>query len=184
MYQLTRTNTFETNSSSIHSLVIKSRDNDKKLEDLNYYITLEEFGWETSETSDTQDILSYLWTMCFYGGVDNLKYANLMKNYLPNCTFQEPEVYDNLYDDFHSIEGKKYDPENPYVRQRVIYWDNKDWYIDHGGDWWTDGMMEEIFEPENFKDLVFNGLLFTTNDNEEIDYKPSTDGIKKWTKYN
>lgn len=183
MKQLIRQNTFETNSSSMHSLCIMKEGTDELLENLNYRIGFDEYGWGTDVYTTSIDIITYLWTMLHCGSVGN-KYIDIMKEWLPNCTFEEPEIKKSEY-------GNK-----------ELYYDF-DGYIDHGGEWWhsydynpqtnqIEGnqttCVDEIFkDKETFKNLIFNGRLcvcndnsnFPWNDNETEDFEYSKDFVPR-----
>ncbi|WP_300924544.1 hypothetical protein [uncultured Clostridium sp.] len=166
MKQITRNKTFETNSSSIHSLSIMNENNDnvKRLNQLTYHIRFGQFGWEYAEYKDTKTILSYIWTVLHEGRVGN-DYIDLMREWLPNCTFEEAEVYN--YSDGNSG------------------YDLKSCYVDHGGNWFSPiydweshkqidhAAIEELFSSKKmFANAVFNGRLATWNDNCDTDAEP------------
>ena len=184
MKQTTRVNTFETNSSSLHTLTITDDKVDPAMLDtLRFKIGLGEYGWEKAEYTTVVPILQYLWTMVHYGDIDN-KYIQLMKEWLPNCTFDEdiPQAHDN--------EGYWYD----------LY--HKDAYIDHGGDWFypetdweTDeqiapAAIEEIFSSKQmFANVVLGSRLATWNDNDpaietDDEFLSPKDAIKVFFKGN
>lgn len=166
MKQTIRNKTFETNSSSIHSLSIMNEDNTnaRRLNQLTYHIRFGQFGWEYAEYKDTKTILSYIWTMVHEGHVGN-DYIDLMREWLPNCTFEEAEACSYSNGD--------------------SYYDLKSCYVDHGCAWFSPiydwqshkqigrSEIEELFSSkEMFANAVFNGRLATWNDNADTDVEP------------
>lgn len=187
MLKKVRNNTFETNSSSIHSLSIMKEDNPvDALSNLNYTISFGEYGQYRHEYTYPREIICYLWTMVHICEPKN-KYIQLMREWLPNCNFpDEPEIHADQYEEWYDIDG----------------------YIDHGGDWFDytyddhfdkklsdKTKIEEMFESkEMFANIVFNGRVFTTSDSCDVyedddntqlvaDIKPK-DAIKTWIKWN
>ena len=145
MKQIIRNKTFETNSSSMHSISIMGYGDLTKLSELNYNIEFGEFGWEHNEHNDTYTILTYLWTLVNDVGVKRGKqYKELMKEWCPNCNFTEAEE-------------KDYSGE--------LYYDCPGW-IDHGGCYDLDEIFSDI---TRFADIVLTGIIRTTNDNSEYE---------------
>lgn len=97
MKQIVRLNTFETNSSSTHSLVVpKEIKNIEKIKDIQATIHCGEFGWGYDEYS-TFGILSYLWT-----GLQGSEYEHKLRKLFPKCTFVPFELYEDGYIDHQS----------------------------------------------------------------------------------
>ena len=144
MKQLIRNSTFETNSSSIHSLVIFNHKNTYEelvfmLDELDRHrfdITVGEYGWEFEKYDSSLNILSYLWTYVNHCAEHLIE---KMKEYMPNTNFVAPSK------DSHGFsEG----------------------YIDHSGNW----ELEPIFaSKENFAEAVLRSEIATANDNTDID---------------
>ena len=169
MKQTIRTNTFETNSSSLHTLTVSKMDaNPESLNDLDFNVYFGSFGWEKESYTNPVAIVQYLWTLVHYAGVNN-KYMKLMKEWLPNCNFIEPESLRIEHDN----DGEFYDM------------DYADGYIDHAHDWldsvyncYTNktigsAPIDEIFSSkEMFANLVLNGRLATWNDNDDTNADP------------
>lgn len=149
MRQLVRQCTFETNSSSMHSIVIMRNMHPDNLNDLCYTIDVGEYGWETDEYTGPIAVLEYLWTLANSIDVDKgIECQNRMKEWCPNCTFVEYPV--NTFED-----GEK-------------YFDCPG-YIDHGRDYSC--YIDEIFkDKEIFASIVLGGLIRTTNDNSDYPF--------------
>lgn len=93
MKQVIRNKTFETNSSSCHSLAIKKSDiSIQDLRDcafkLKYHIPLVDTS-EINCTEDPETILSFLWTIANAGHKWEL--VDELKKTFPNCIFQKPQ---------------------------------------------------------------------------------------------
>lgn len=144
MRQIIRNCTFETNSSSMHSISIMNYVNPDELNELNYHIEFGDYGWEHVEYDEPFDILTYLYTLAHCGDIDKCReHIAKIKEWCPNCSFKEAEIE-------HSNFGKGYD----YFAI--------DGYVDHSGDYDRD----EIFkDKERFANIVLGGLIRTSNDN-------------------
>lgn len=185
MKQTIRINTFETNSSSLHTLTITDDKVDPAmLNTLRFNIGFGAYGWEKAEYTTVLPVLEYLWTMVHYGEVDN-KYIKLMKEWLPNCTFDEdvPVTHDN--------DGDSYD----------LWKMEEETYIDHAHAWfepsydWETGkegdkpLIDELFaDKQTFANVVLGSRLATWNDNDFVDSDPDflepKDAIKVFFKGN
>lgn len=146
MKQVIRFNTFETNSSSIHSISIfySSINHLQQLEafdmECNDIIT-GKFRWEFKVYRNPIDILSYLYT--YLCELNNKNLINKLKEYLPNTHFIEP-IYVNGYLDIDSG------------------------YIDHYDSF--DNNILDIFESkEKLADCMFSGEIRTANDNSDTE---------------
>lgn len=150
-----RTNVFETNSSSTHSIAIPL---DKHVIDRGHvYFAIEEYGWEYRQPSPA----SYLYTaiLCYYGkdkARDKIEYLQNVLN----------------------KNGIDYDMDDPkwtsYTWDDKIYWSLDNGYIDH-----PEGLEEflnAVFANDNtLLDFIFGGLVFTGNDNCDEDQACYTD---------
>lgn len=157
MIQKIRNNTFETNSSSIHSLAIVTSCTSKLLEDLKVDIVFGEFGWGDIKYTDSRDLLSYVWTAIHttFDYAQSLEYIKLMKEWLPKCVFT---TQGNFIDNGH-----------------YMYWDIPG-YIDHGD---LLDFLQDIFkDKEIFASFIFGGIIYISNDNQEIIY-----GVDECEKY-
>ena len=151
MKQSIRNQVFETNSSSIHSLSIMNYSaSEYDLDKLTYDIDVGEFGWEHDEYCDPETILTYLWTLAntCYDFEKAKEYKERLKEWCPNVHFIDYPVDEYNGDKYFDCHG----------------------YVDHGNDY----ELDKIFESkQRVADLVFNGLIRTTNDNsydgDEID---------------
>ena len=146
MKQNIRSNVFETNSSSIHTLTIfnnnGSIDYEKMLEDFDkrkYNIEVGEFGWEFEVYNDPISILEYIYSFAYQRDNETdsqQNYVSKLKSLLPNTNFIDTD---------------------------------HDYLIDHCYDW--ENQLDFIFESkENLAQLMFNGQIRTGNDNTDGDY--------------
>ena len=142
MKQIIRKNTFETNSSSIHSLVIYKH-TDRSLSELDFKIgTYGQYGWDFEKYYDTYSIIEYLYIAALDATRDDI--IEKLKEWLPNCTFTEPKVCSDEYEKWYHIDG----------------------YVDHA----YELPFDQIFESkETLADLIFEGELITGNDNSDYD---------------
>lgn len=141
-----RKGTFETNSSSTHSIAIsKDKVNIPVGCSINFYIG--EYGWEESEYS----FPDYMYTSLLYNndeeGLQKLK--SILDKWNVKYDFEEP----------------KWDY---YAGNR--YLDNG--YIDHGGE--TFSIMREILDDEDLlaRALFGDSTVYTGNDNDEYYENP------------
>lgn len=116
MKQVIRKNTFETNSSSVHSLVIQKAhydclfEKDPLFDDQDYSQfneTPDEFKfWNVrlkehfTLTDDPEEIISYLYSLSIYLHYRPLEYK--LKKLFPNCVFEKPlwELPNKEYPDY------------------------------------------------------------------------------------
>ena len=98
MKQFIRLNTFETNSSSMHSLVVpKQTTTNFDIKNLHGEVTCGEYGWGPEKYSNPYAILSYLWT-----GLQGSKEEERLKSLFPNITFVPFKEYEDGYIDHQS----------------------------------------------------------------------------------
>lgn len=154
MKQSIRNQVFETNSSSVHSLSIMNYGADEyDLDALKCTIEASEFGWEHDEYYGPVDVLTYLWTLAntCYDFEKAKEYKERLKEWCPNVSFIDYPVIEYEFDKGH----KGFDCPG---------------YVDHGNNY----ELDKIFESkQRVADLVFNGLIRTTNDN-------SYDNVGEW----
>jgi len=155
---------FETNSSSVHALVIP----DDQTISIPTKVTLYggEYGWENEEYGDT---LNYFYQACVDQGREEV---NRFFNYLKSKGVEEihaPEL--------HWTKSKYYDGE---------YAENNDGWVDHSGEI----PFDELFANEHLLDSFLFGsgaYVRTGNDNSDLDWTEelnNQDGITIIWKYN
>lgn len=144
-----RNNTFETNSSSTHSIVISKN---KYILPKRVIFEVDEFGWEHDTRYNTSD---YLFTAILQNdnrekNIERLK-SILDKNNI-SYTFPEEFVKDN------NIEAY-----------------NIDGYIDHAGE--LEGFLEDLLNNEDklLRFLLSDSYIITGNDNDYDDEDNSLD---------
>lgn len=146
-----RYNTFETNSSSTHSLAVP-----KKVEhipsDVRFHFG--DFGWELEDDIDPAD---YLYTGIVTGG------SEIRNKYLPKL--KEVMKRNNIkakYADYE-LSSYKYDDKIEY------YVDSNYGYVDHGYE--LEQFLEWLFEDDDrVLRFISYGLVFTGNDNNDESY--------------
>ena len=162
MHQTIRKNTFETNSSSIHSLVIYGHTN-KNLSDLEFTIdTNGEYGWSFERYSDCYSIIEYLYIAALTANRQDI--IEKLKEWLPNCIFNEPKI------------------DERYSSSNHVYYDING-YVDHS----YEVPFNDIFESEDtLADLIFEGEIITGNDNSDFDdsYFDPSNAIRVFYKSN
>lgn len=141
--KLVRKNTFETNSSSTHAIVIP-----RKGAFIQDKIVFQpgEYGWEW----DTYDFHNYLWT----------------------AIMQMSEYYDDCSPSVDEWKTKIKEVLFPYCKNIVFVEPSKDeygfsnCYIDHCGE--LIDLLNRLYEDENLLlDAIMNGVVYTGNDNSE-----------------
>lgn len=152
-----RNNTFETNSSSTHSITVPRKivaDN-LPITAISIVVGIGEFGWEYETYNTPQDILSYLFTaICSNYKQDWRKYTLIIDDVLARynvnikITWEEPK-FDITYDEYGNI--------------KYYYLDNG--YIDHGYE--LMGWLDDIFNDEELLvQTILFGVIETGNDND------------------
>ena len=143
MKQLIRTNIFETNSSSTHTLVIFKEK--KSAIDLKANIPI--IDEATNYTNHPEDILAYIYTIALTSHDWDL--LNKIKEEFPNCIFQRPqwdlpfESETGFYDDIEVISFCE------LINSSLICYFDSD---------------ARIIIKDHLKDFVFNGEFFNTFD--------------------
>lgn len=84
-----RNNVFETNSSSVHAMVIT---NAKVRPDTNVFFGFGDYGWENQTYHETKDKAAYFYTaaVSLYGNEINQKIEDLLSPYGIKCKFAIP----------------------------------------------------------------------------------------------
>lgn len=161
-----RQNIFETNSSSVHALVIP---NNQSIHIPNRVsLSGGEYGWENDVDGDTLD---YFYQACLDRGREEV---DKFFNYLKRKGVEEinaPEI--------HWVKSEWNGREYEYA-------DNNDGYIDHA----SDVPLEDLFANETLLDMFLFGdssYIRTGNDNSDMDWcdeLESTEDAKVLWKYN
>ena len=136
MKQIVRLKTFETNSSSCHSMTLLAKANDiDTIPDISkesLRLSLGEYGWGDDILDTTEEKLSYLLTycVCYADRSDREYFCKKMKDYFPNLKvihFKEdeyipPEFYEKVCNDvFSSSSGYSFiDHESAHVPKKII----------------------------------------------------------------
>lgn len=148
MKQNIRNNTFETNSSSIHSLVIfKEKKEFPTISQLTWLIPIFNSSYSFYLT-DPEEIISYLYTLGLASHcwklVDNLKEK------FPNCIFQKPSW------------DLPYESETGFCDDREIisFCDLNADFTSH----FSREEVEEISKLSNFINIIFNGEIYCAQD--------------------
>lgn len=157
-----RKNIFETNSSSIHTLVI-AHDN-PEIPKSKLYFGLGEFGWGPEVLNSIEERASYLWTY--------------IADYLAGAESEFKWNDDEFTDDVNKIAHKyadklssilsKYDIECEFdFRKNNGLFDG---YIDHSADWNTYNYDKENCTYTRNNDSPFEEMLKEGNEQMLIDY--------------
>jgi hypothetical protein len=147
-----RSNVFETNSSSSHSLTIGNSDIvlDKILPDENGIIYLNggEFGWEYDRHYSALTKANYCAIACHYNDYGNITHYN-------NSSFNEEMLIEVI-------------KEQTGAKEVVLNIDNNS-YIDHQSI--ESGILDEVFESkENLRNFIFNGDSYLIIDSDNSQY--------------
>lgn len=181
-----RNNVFETNSSSIHTLVIAHDIDKNSVTPTEIHFNLGEFGWEYNNLSDMNSKASYLWTyicveLAFYDtkhrwDEKDLMYAEAQANV---------EKYMQVLRDILEPYGFTCEFEDPEYTSSC----RKSYYIDHSSEWATSeynkdengkyhwkkidgGPFENmLYDKDMLFDYLFsnNSNIATGNDNDDND---------------
>lgn len=131
MKQLIRNSTFETNSSSCHSITVSSGNGVYETiypsEDGTIRVPLNEFGWEQDTHTDPLTKLSYLmlYVRDWVTGQDQTKFNDMLQHVVKEHTgastvefeaSDSPNSWDNGHIDHQSVEDRDYD----YLFDEVI----------------------------------------------------------------
>lgn len=143
-----RKHTFETNSSSTHSITVSLDEPVNIMKDLNLYIPIGEFGWEAETYDSIGDLLSYLYTAILVTSenVEDYDYLEKIKH------------IEKILSPFNiHIEWEKPSFSSGYLETG---------YIDH-----SDEIIKFVFEIFDDDDLllkyIFGGVIQTGNDNDD-----------------
>lgn len=146
-----RSSVFETNSSSTHAICIsKKRVDLDKLRGTTVHFFCGTFGWEVDEYNTLEDRASYL-----YQAILDLNYDDVEKR---------SEMLNRIVD----ILGK-YDIDCYFKPPETDRWGFNEGYIDHANQ--TEEFVEAVLHNENrlLEYLFGDSIIFTGNDNDEID---------------
>ena len=160
-----RKGTFETNSSSTHSICITKEDDielsipeeiEIELKNYNY-----EFGWSYTMWETTEEKLAYL----IIGIIDR---GYRMTSFMESCAQLEKllKMLKNIGVKKVEISGLKM-----YLYEEDIYLDHEDSYVDHAGE--LGELIETVLTDEKMlKNFLFstNSYILGGNDNED-DYQ-------------
>ena len=140
-----RKNTFETNSSSTHSITVARKNVAIPVTEQNIFVEIGEFGWEFKTYDTPQEVLSYLYTaICCNYKQDYKKYTDKIDKVLAENTKTKVEWQEPKFDEYGYL---------------------NDGYIDHGyelAEW-----LETLFENEELLlRTIFFGVVETGNDND------------------
>lgn len=148
MKQMVRSNTFETNSSSIHSLVIfKEKKEFPNISQLTWLIPIFDLS-SSFYLNEPEEIISYLYTLGLASHcwklVDNLK------GNFPKCIFQKPSW------------DLPYESETGFCDDREIisFCDLNANFASH----FSREEVEEISKLSNFINIIFNGEIYSAQD--------------------
>ena len=149
-----RNGCFETNSSSVHAMIIAKKNVDPMDTTVNFNIG--EFGWEECEYHDIDDKASYFYTAaCAVKGYDvSDEITNILSSYGIKCKFGIAK--------FESYKSS-------YNNKTYTYLDNG--YIDHDEDC-ADFVNTLMNDADMFVRFLFNddSFVHTGNDNSEMEW--------------
>lgn len=148
-----RIGTFETNSSSTHSMIIPTEKPDIKIGD-ELRFRIDEFGWSIEEVNH----LDYLYTalMCTTDKESSARFKQLKRVCKENGI--EARFDTAYYTRWDSDYNEKGEP----------YFDLADGYIDHQGD--LGEFLDTVFESDsNLLNFILGGRVGTGNDNSDED---------------
>lgn len=147
MKQVIRHDTFETNSSSVHSLAIPKHTEGNYPNSIHFRIG--EFGWDFS---DSNDPASYL-------------YTGILSYY----SYEEKEERDKKLTYLKEVLNKH---NIKYIFDEPTWWGSRDGdglangYVDHAYE--LDEFLEVVFATETtLLNFIFYGIVVTGNDNSE-----------------
>ena len=156
MKKIIRKNTFETNSSSIHTLCINKEDFNIP-SNIKIDFSPGEFGWGAETLSSVHERASYLFTYimneCYDYDYKTKEYKSDRRDELLNVISETLSKH-NIQCEFHKGEGD--------------FWKNG--YIDHGSE--LNSFMLSIIENEDeLLRFLFNdkNVIFIDNDNRDYD---------------
>ena len=148
MKQTIRRGVFETNSSSVHTLVV-----DKKCPRVPYPKSMSmysgEYGWEVDKLDTPEEKLSYVYTSILLLSDEEEKQRKLVK----------------VSEILNSVGVEIEDSFDPSIKEDI---EEDDYHIDHACD--TFGFVSRILsEPELFLQFIFgkDSYIYTDNDNND-----------------
>lgn len=154
MLKLVRRSTFETNSSSCHSVVLLAKDLPKtKSQSKEILLSLDEFGWGTDIVTNEGTKLDYLFTYVVNYGSDNDKelFVSKLKEYYPNLSLiRTPLGSMNLNQFSKALDKSDFNDKLSYS------------YIDHE----SVSVARNVLHSMSLSDYLSNKCtLYVTNDN-------------------
>ncbi len=153
---------FETNSSSVHTLVI-AHDN-PEIPKTKLYFSLGEFGWGPELLNSVEERASYLWTYI----IDYLAGEESELNWNDENFREDVNRIAHKYADKLSSILSKYDIECEFdYRKRNGFYEG---YIDHSADWNTYNYDEVNHTYTRNNDSPFEEMLRDGNEQMLIDY--------------
>lgn len=160
MLKLTRRSTFETNSSSCHSVVLLAKDLPKTTsKQKEVSLSLDEFGWGTDIVTDDLTKLAYLFTYVVNYGSDHDKevFVSKLKEYYPNLALvRTPLGSMSLKDLSKALEEGDFTDSDRYS------------YIDHE----SVSIAKDTLHSMSFSDYLSDKCtLYITNDNTDNNFK-------------
>lgn len=154
MLKLTRRSTFETNSSSCHSVVLLAKDLPKtKSNSKEIILSLDEFGWGTDIVTDDHTKLAYLFTYVVKYASDEDKelFVSKLKEYYPNLSLiRTPEGSMDLEQFSRALHEGDFDDDMSYA------------YIDHQSVSVAGNTLRSMHLSDFLSDKC---TLYVTNDN-------------------
>lgn len=162
MLKLIRRNTFETNSSSCHSVVLLAKDLPKTVsQSKEITLDLDEFGWGIDIVTDEGSKLDYLFTYVVNYGSDNDKelFVSKLKEYYPNLSLiKTPLGFMSLEQFSEALDEGRFSKTSEYS------------YIDHES---VEVARNTLNSMSLSKYLSDKCTLYITNDN--VDHNPTID---------
>ena len=132
-----RSSVFETNSSSVHAMIITKGETNPSDNAVNFGFG--EYGWEEREYHDVCDKANYFYTAAYdiYGEDIKYRIENVLSKYGIKCRFASPSIgrlFEECYVD-HSYDAKDFVDamlDNPDMFVRFLF--NEDSFIHTGND--------------------------------------------------
>ena len=152
-----RNNTFETNSSSVHAIVINFSNDINIPKSIHFGIG--EFGWEHTKLNSVREKANYLYTalLSLYTGDELQEHIDDIESTLRNAGV-ENITFDDNYVEKYSEYGdltKKYNSFNGYIDH---YYDLREFIEEIS----SEGLITYLFNPDSY--------VHTGHDNNENDY--------------
>lgn len=143
-----RQKTFETNSSSTHSITVNLKTPLIPIKGADLYVPIGEFGWEYETYGDITNLLSYLYTGILLSCEDEKD----------NSYIEKRQHIEKLLAPYNiNIKWQEPDFSNGYLEEG---------YIDHS-DEILDFVNDMMNDDELLLKYIFNGIVQTGNDNSD-----------------